>query len=79
MIIYIVTGYAWVNRILMNVSLARQLHMTMDIYMMPVFLAHVLISAKFMLKRHGIHYDRLTNTVLLSVGVVSYLLALSIR
>ena len=79
MILYIVTGYAWSNHILMNVSLARQLHTTMDVYMMPVFLTHVLISTKFMLKRHGIHYDWLVNIVLLSVGIVSYLLVLSIR
>jgi hypothetical protein len=79
MIIYIVTGYAWVNRSLMQVSLARQLHMTIDVYMMPVFLAHILISTKFMLKRYGIHYDRLVNTVLLSVGLMSYLVVLSIR
>jgi hypothetical protein len=79
MIIYIVTGYAWVNRSLMQVSLARQLHMTMDVYMMPVFLTHVLISTKFMLMRYGIHYDRLVNAILLSVGMLSYVLVLSIR
>jgi hypothetical protein len=79
MIIYIITGYAWVNHTLMRVSLARQLHMTMDVYMMPVFLAHVLISTKFMLMRYGVHHDRVVNMALLSIGLASYLAVLSIR
>jgi len=78
-VIYIVSGYAWSNRIIMPLYLARYLHTALDIYMIPLFLAHVLIGTKFTLKRHGIHHDRAIDLALLSIGVVSYALALMIR
>lgn len=63
----------------MSITLARYLHTTLDIYMMPIFLAHVLISTKFTLKRWGFHHDALVNAALLFVGVASYVLVLMIR
>ncbi len=79
MVLYMISGYAWVNRIIMSTTQAKYLHTVLDIYMMPIFLAHVLISTKFTLKRHGIHYDNLVNLILLSIGFVSYVLVLMIR
>jgi hypothetical protein len=79
MIIYIISGYAWTNRIIMPLYLARYLHTALDIYMIPLFLAHVLIGTKFTLMRHGIHHDLVVDLALLSIGVVSYALILVIR
>ncbi|VVB64309.1 Uncharacterised protein [uncultured archaeon] len=53
MIIYIISGYAWSNRILIPLNQAKYLHTTLDVYMIPLFLTHVLISTKFALKRWG--------------------------
>jgi hypothetical protein len=79
MIIYIISGYAWTNRIIMPLYMARYLHTALDIYMIPLFLAHVLIGMKFTLKRHGVHHDRIVNLVFLSIGLASYVLVLMIR
>jgi hypothetical protein len=79
MVIYMISGYAWTNRIIMSITQARYLHTTLDIYMMPVFLAHVLISVKFTLKRWGFYHDKVANLALLLIGIVSYILVLMIR
>jgi len=79
MIIYIISGYAWTNRIIMPLYTARYLHTALDIYMIPLFLAHVLIGTKFTLKRHGIRHDEIVNLTLLTVGVIAYILVLMIR
>ena len=78
-VIYMISGYAWTNRIIISITQARYLHTTLDIYMMPVLLAHVLISAKFTLKRWGFYNDTVANLALLSIGIVSYILVLMIR
>jgi hypothetical protein len=77
--VYMVSGYAWTNRIIMPTTQARYLHSTLDIYMMPIFLAHVLISTKFALKRWGLRHDRLVNLALILAGAISYALVLMIR
>jgi hypothetical protein len=59
MVIYIISGYAWTNRIIMPLYLARYLHTALDIYMIPLFLAHALIGTKFTLKRHGVQQVQL--------------------
>ncbi|MCJ7444509.1 MAG: hypothetical protein MUO26_08270 [Methanotrichaceae archaeon] len=79
MVIYIISGYAWTNRILMPLYLAKYLHTALDIYMIPLFLAHVLIGTKFTLKRHGIHHDGIVDLAPLLIGVISYILVLMIR
>ncbi|MDD1751583.1 MAG: hypothetical protein LUQ38_00640 [Methanotrichaceae archaeon] len=78
-VIYIVSGYAWTNRIIMPLYLARYLHTALDIYMIPLFLAHVLIGTKFTLKRYGVHHDRIVSLALLTIGVISYILVIIIR
>lgn len=78
MIIYMVSGYALTENIFMSRYMAGYLHTGLDEYMMIVFLAHVLISMKFALKRGGLHNDGLVNTALLFIGLVSYGLVLAI-
>jgi hypothetical protein len=79
MIIFLISGYALTKHIIMPIALARYLHTTLDIYMMPVFLAHVLINTKFTLKRWGFHHDEIVSIVLVLVGIVSYILVLMVR
>lgn len=79
MVTYMISGYAWTNRIILSTSQARYLHTSLDIYMMPIFLAHVLINTKFTLKRYRIHYDKLIDLALLFIGLISYILVLMIR
>jgi len=76
--IYMISGYAWTNHILMPVHQAMYLHTVLDIYMMPFFLAHVLIEMKFTLKRRGIQ-GMPVNLALISVGLISYVLVLMVR
>ena len=84
-VIYMISGYALTKHIkdfepyLMSRELASYLHTTLDIYMMPVFLAHVLINAKFTLKRWGFRSDKVVNAALLLVGIASYILVLMVR
>ncbi len=74
-----ISGYAWVKHIIMPTTRASHIHTALDVYMMPIFLAHVLINTKFALRRRGIHKDRIVNCVLLMIGIVSYALVLWIR
>ncbi|NYT02656.1 MAG: hypothetical protein GKC10_07870 [Methanosarcinales archaeon] len=76
MVIYLVTGYAWSNRIIMDTFQARQLHITLDHYLMVFFLLHVLISTKFTLLRHRVGHERLVDLALIMVGIISYSLVL---
>jgi len=76
---YIITGYAWTKHIFMPTSLARLLHTDLDLYMMPVFLVHILLGTKFALKRWGFHNDHLVNLTLLVIGFASYIAVLMVR
>ena len=78
-VIFLISGYALTKHIIMPISLARYLHTTLDLYMMPVFLAHVLINTKFMFKRWGLHHDSIVDIVLVLIGIGSYILILMIR
>jgi hypothetical protein len=78
-VVYLISGYALTKHIVMPIALAKYLHITLDIYMMPLFLAHVLINTKFALKRWGFYHDEAVNLVLVFVGIVSYVLVLMIR
>jgi hypothetical protein len=75
---YLITGYAWTKGIIMPVSMARQLHLSLDPYFMPVFLSHVLLSARFALKRWGIRRSRKVDLALLFIGLAIYALALMV-
>ena len=50
MIVFLVSGYAWVDHIIMPVQQAKYLHTQLDMYLVFFFLVHVLINTKFTLK-----------------------------
>ena len=79
MVIFLISGYALTKHIIMPVALARYLHTMLDIYMMPVFLAHVLINTKFVFKRVGLHNDKIVDLLLILVGIISYILVIMVR
>ncbi len=79
MIIFLISGYAWSNRIILPLQQARYLHTELDIYLVIFFPFHVLISTKFTLTRWRISHSRMVNIVLIIVGVASFWLVLSIR
>lgn len=71
MVIFLVSGYAWVDHIIMPVQQARYLHTQLDIYLVFFFLVHVLINTKYSLKRWRIADGQIVNTLLVAVGVIS--------
>jgi hypothetical protein len=79
MIIFIVSGYAWWNRIIIPLQLARYLHTQLDTYLVFFFLIHTLISTKFALARWQVGSGWVVNGLLIIIGVVSFLLILEIR
>lgn len=77
MIAYIVTGYAWSERIIMSPREAIYWHTNLDLYLVFFFLVHVLISARFALRRHGVKH-RLVSSALLILGLVAFMAVLQI-
>ncbi len=78
MIIFLASGYAWTERIIMPVQLARWMHTQLDIYLVVLLLIHVLINTKFALKRWRIRHETLVNSSLLLMGMIIFILVLSI-
>jgi hypothetical protein len=79
MIIFIISGYAWWNRVLLSLQLARYLHTELDLLLVFFFLAHVLISARFTLARWKVGNRGLVDILLLAAGLSFFWLVLSIR
>lgn len=79
MIIFIISGYAWWNRILLSLQLARYLHTELDLLLVFFFLVHVLISTRFTLARWRVGHRMLVDLLLLSTGISFFWLVLSIR
>lgn len=79
MIIFLISGYAWTNRIIMPLRQAQYLHTQLDLYLVFFFLAHVLISAKFTLARWRVRHMFIVNLLLLSIGILSFWMVLQIR
>jgi len=77
MIAYIVTGYAWSKGIIMSRSDAIFWHTSLDHLLVFVFLVHLLIGAKFALRRYGIDHP-LVNPALLVIGLAGFISALMI-
>jgi hypothetical protein len=71
MVIFLVSGYALVDHIIMPVQQARYLHTQLDMYLVFFFLVHVLINTKFTLRRWRIGDGQIVNTLLVAVGVIS--------
>jgi cytochrome b subunit of formate dehydrogenase len=79
MIIFLISGYAWSNRTIMPLQLARYLHSQLDMYLVFFFLVHVLISTRFTLARWRVGHPRIVGVLLIAVGLMSFWLILSIR
>jgi hypothetical protein len=78
MVLFILSGYAWVERIIMPLQLARWIHTQLDACLVLFFLMHALISAKFALRRWKAGHEILINGSLLAIGIISFLSVLSI-
>ena len=79
MIIFLISGYAWWNRILLPLQQARDMHTQLDLYLVFFFLTHVLISIRFALARWRVSHGRLTSLLLIAIGILSFWFILSIR
>jgi hypothetical protein len=79
MIIFIVSGYAWWNRIIIPLQLARYMHTQLDTYLVFFFLMHTLISTKFTLARWRVGHGWMVNMLLIIIGMASFLVILDIR
>ena len=77
--IFLVSGYAWSNRILISLRLARWMHTELDLYLVIFLLIHILISAKFTVARWRIGHGRIVNIILLLVGIAAFIGVLIIR
>lgn len=71
MIIFLISGYAWGDHIIMSVQQAKYLHTQLDIYLVFFFLVHVLINTKFTLKRWRIGDGQIVNILLIGIGAIS--------
>jgi hypothetical protein len=61
----------------MSPSEAIYWHTNLDLYLVFFFLVHILISAKFALRRYGVKYG-LVNPALLMIGLVAFASVLQI-
>jgi vacuolar-type H+-ATPase subunit I/STV1 len=78
MIIFLISGYAWNNGILLPLYQAKRMHTNLDLFLVFFFLVHVLISAKFTLARWRVGHERLVNLLLIATGVLSFWFILGI-
>ena len=79
MVIFLVSGYAWTNRTIMPLQMARYLHTELDLYLVFFFLVHVLISTRFTLARWRVGHARMVSGLLILIGAVSFWLVMTIR
>jgi hypothetical protein len=79
MTIFLISGYAWYNRILLPLQQAKYLHTDLDLFLVVFFLVHVLISIRFALARWRVGHSRLVSVLLIAIGILSFWFVLSIR
>ncbi len=79
MIIFLISGYAWSNRILLSLQHAKYLHTELDLFLVVFFLTHVLISIKFALARWRVGHSQLVSVLLIAIGILSFWFVLIIR
>ncbi len=79
MIIFLVSGYAWSNRMIMPLQMARYMHTQLDIYLVFFLLVHILIGIRFTLTRWRVGHSGTISGLLVIVGVLSFGLIISIR
>jgi hypothetical protein len=79
MTIFLISGYAWNNRILLSLQQAKYLHTELDLFLVVFFLVHVLISIRFALSRWRVGHSRMVSVLLVAIGILSFWFVLSIR
>jgi hypothetical protein len=79
MVIFLVSGYSMLNRILLPSPLARYLHFELDLLLVIFFLAHVLTSTRFALARWKVHPTRTLDAMLFLIGVLAFWMVLQVR
>lgn len=79
MVIFLISGYAWVNRTIMPIQLARWMHTELDLFLVVFLLIHVLISTKFTLARWRVGHGEVVNIVLIIIGIAAFWMVLLIR
>jgi hypothetical protein len=79
MIIFLISGYAWWNRILLPLKDAIYMHTNLDLFLVFFFLMHVLISVRFTLARWRVGHGQMVNLLLIAIGILSFWSILSIR
>lgn len=79
MVIFLVSGYAWVNRSIMPVQLAIRMHTRLDLFLVALLLTHVLISTKFTLRRWRVGHGMIVNILLVIIGTAAFEIVLLIR
>jgi hypothetical protein len=79
MIIFLISGYAWWNRILLPLKDAIYMHTNLDLFLVFFFLMHVLISIRFTLARWRVGHGQMVNLLLIAIGILSFWSVLSIR
>jgi hypothetical protein len=79
MVIFLISGYAWWNGILLPLREARYLHTELDLFLVFFFLMHVLISVRFALARWRVGHPKMVNLLLLAAGTISFWFILIIR
>ncbi|OPY52201.1 MAG: hypothetical protein A4E49_01962 [Methanosaeta sp. PtaU1.Bin112] len=79
MILFLISGYAWWNRILLPLKNAIYIHTNLDIFLVFFFLVHVLISVRFALARWRVGHVQAANLLLIIIGILSFGAILSIR
>jgi hypothetical protein len=79
MIIFLISGYAWWNRILLPLKDAIYMHTNLDLFLVFFFLMHVLISVRFTLARWRVGHSQMVNLLLIAIGILSFWYILSIR
>jgi hypothetical protein len=79
MIIFLISGYAWYNRVIMPLQQARYMHTQLDLLLVFFFLVHVLISARFTLARWRVGHGRIVSALLMIIGAAFFWFILSIR
>jgi len=79
MIIFLISGYAWWNRILLPLKDAIYMHTNLDLFLVFFFLMHVLISIRFTLARWRVGHAQMVNLLLIAIGILSFWSILNIR
>lgn len=79
MILFLISGYAWWNRILLSLNNAKYIHTNLDLFLIFFFLVHVLISIRFTLARWRVGHGLVINILLTIIGIASFGAILSIR